>query len=156
MSIIAELIKYPLPSFLEGRCTHPVYIKWLSNKGDSLFKRDLKRHKPYAANASLSRYKEIIHKAVMDGGQYDPYTGDALAWELISKWDTSHEQPEGYKRKFALMPTVDHVTPNVLEFEICSWQTNDCKADLSPAEFVEFCKKVVKYRTPGGDRGQVQ
>ena len=44
------------------------------------------------------------------------------------------------------MPTVDYITPDVLDFEICAWLTNDCKTDLSPDEFVEFCRKVVKYR----------
>ena len=55
----------------------------------------------------------------MDGGQYDPYTGELMNWKLISKWDTSHDQPGGYKKQFALMPTVDHIDPDMMEFEIC-------------------------------------
>jgi len=32
MSIVAELIKYPLPTFLLGRCTPAVYLKWLDGR----------------------------------------------------------------------------------------------------------------------------
>lgn len=147
MSLVLDLAKYPLPLFLEGRITPTVYYRWLHIKAATLLKRDKKRRKAYASGATDAVYKEIIHKAVTDGGQNDPYTGDALAWELISTWDSRRDHPEGYKRKFALLPTVDQITPNVLEFEICFWETNDCKADLSPLEFVEFCKRVVKFRS---------
>ena len=75
-------------------------------------------------------YKGKIHNAVVESGERDPYTGQALDWALISKWDTSHAHPEGYKRRFALMPTVDHITPAVLEFEICSWQINVARSSL--------------------------
>jgi hypothetical protein len=143
---LKELAAYPLPGFLEGRLSHSVYVKWLNNKADTLIKRDKKRGKPYAAVVTASVYKNKIHEAVMNGGEYDPYTGEALAWELISTWDTKKQQPDGYKRKFSLMPTVDHVTEDSLQFEICSWRTNDSKSDLSPEEFVEFCGKVIKYR----------
>jgi len=143
---LLELTKYPLPAFLEGRCTHAEYFKWLRGKGNNLLRRDKKRGKPYAANATQGVYKEKIHKAVIAGNGRDPYTGDMLAWELIGTWDTSHNQPDGYKKQFALMPTVDHIDPDVLEFEICSWQSNGCKSDFKPDEFVEFCKRVVEYR----------
>jgi len=146
MPLVLDLAKYPLPSFLEGKCTPTVYYRWLHIKAATLLKRDKKRQKPYALTATEAVYKGKIHAAVTDGGQYDPYTGEPLTWELISKWDTSSKQPEGYKRKFALMPTVDHITPSVLEFEICSWKINDSKCDLAPAEFVELCKKVVEFR----------
>ncbi|MBA4388424.1 MAG: hypothetical protein C0404_10620 [Verrucomicrobia bacterium] len=142
-----DLAKYPLPAFLEGRCTPSFYYKWLHQKADSLLKRDKKRRKPYALNAAKSEYKARIHEAVTSSGRIDPYTGDVLAWELIRVWDTSHDQPEGYKRKFALLPTVDHITPDVLKFEICSWQVNDSKAGLLPSEFIDLCRKVINYRT---------
>lgn len=145
MSIIAELAKYPLPVFLEGRITPAVYLKWLDNRAGSLFKRDKKRQKPYISAGSKVVYKEKIHKAIMDSGEFDPYTGEPLAWELIGTWDTSHDQPEGYERKFALLPTIDHITPAALEFEICSWQINKAKSDLDPAEFVALCKSVVNH-----------
>jgi hypothetical protein len=139
-------VKHPLPDFLKGRITAIIYSTWLSRKAESLLNLDKKRGKPYAANADQSSYSDKIHQAVLKCGERDPYTGDVLAWELIGTWDTSHKQPEGYERKFALMPTVDHITSDVLEFEICSWQSNKCKSDLKPEELVAFCKKVVEYR----------
>lgn len=141
-----DLTTYTLPSFLKGRCTPVLYCKWLNQKANTLLKRDKKRKKPYALNATPCAYKALIHEAVMNNGQVDPYTGDRLAWELIGIWDTSHDQPDGYKRKFALLPTVDHITPDELAFEICSWQINDGKADLLPEEFIRQCEKVVEYR----------
>ena len=141
----AEFPTYPLPAFLEGRCTHSEYVKWLNNKTDTLFKRDKKRGKPYAATSSECQYKEKIHRAIEDGGEYDPYTGEALAWEFIGKWDTSRKHPDGYRKEFALMPTVDHITPDALEFEICSWRINDAKAELDPEEFLALCKSVVEH-----------
>jgi hypothetical protein len=117
-----------------------------------LLKRDKKRKKPYALNTTPSVYKAKIPEAVLNNGQIDPYTGETLTWELIGVWDTSHDQPDGYKRKFALLPTVDHITPDELEFEICSWEINDSKADLLPEEFINQCGKVVAYRAPLKDK----
>jgi hypothetical protein len=145
---LLELSKYPLPPFLEGTFTQLEYFKWLRNKAHGLLRRDKKRGKPYAAAATKSAYQQEIHEAIMDGGERDPYTGETLEWDLIKQWDSSREQPEGYKKRFVLMPTVDHVTAEELKFEICSFRINEAKADLEPEEFVELCKKVVKYR-PG-------
>lgn len=111
-------------------------------------KRDKKRGKPYARTATDRLYKEKIHTAIIDNGQFDPFTGDALDWKLIATWDTSttHGNDGSYRKKFALMPTVDHIDPDLLEFEICSWLTNDCKSYLNPAEFVTLCKRIANYR----------
>jgi len=147
MSLVLELAKYPFPSFLEGRCTPTVYLKWLDNKANTIFRRDKRRRKAFALTATKAVYKEKIHKAVTAGGGCDPYTGEPLAWDLINKWDTTQVHPDGYERKFALLPTVDHITPDVLEFGICSYQINKAKNDLGPAEFVELCKKVVQFRS---------
>jgi hypothetical protein len=38
------------------------------------------------------------------------------------------------------------IDPDMMEFEVCSWQTNDCKAGLNPGEFVALCKKIANYR----------
>lgn len=145
-TIKPELTRYVPPDFLAGRCDKAVYYKWLKVKANTLLKRDRKRGKPYALAVNQSVYMNKIHEAVIQCGAYDPYTGDYLAWEQIGTWDTSAPHPDGYKRAFALMPTVDHIDPNALEFEICSWMSNDCKSDLLPDELIEFCTKVTKYR----------
>ena len=89
-------------------------------------------------------------------GLCDPYTGEELRWDLIGTWDDDivHTDSSEYKRKYALMPTVDHIDPEAttLGLEICSGLVNECKSDSNPAEFVEFCGKVVEHckeRAPG-------
>jgi hypothetical protein len=145
--------KYPFPEFLSGRCEPDVYYKWLLNKADTLLKRDKARQKKYALDAGKSLYKQKIHEAVLNSSLYDPYSGEYLKWELISLWDTSHKQPDGYKKKFRLMPTIDHVDPNRLDFEICSWKINDAKSDMTREEFINMCSTVEHYkRTNNNER----
>jgi hypothetical protein len=139
---------YPLPDCCTGQCTRQEYDRWLTIKAATLLDRDKKRGMPYASGATKSVYKEKLHAAIIAGGKDDPYTGDPLRWDLISKWDTSRTHEAGYKKLFALMPTADHVRPDadVLEFAICSWEINDAKSDLDPDEFVALCTKVVVFR----------
>jgi hypothetical protein len=139
-------LKYRLPSFLSGICTQQSYSKWLRNRADKIIKRDRNRNKSYVVNMSIRDYAEKIHAAVLSGGQFDPYSGEKMDWKLICKWDTSKNQPDGYKKEFAMMPTVDHVHADILEFEICSWKTNTAKADLEPDVFIALCKKIAKYK----------
>jgi len=139
-------IKYHLPEFLQGRITEPMYDKWLNAKANTLRQRDLKNKRAFAVANSKAMYKEKIHAAVVANGQYDPYTKDALQWELISTWDAKKAKNglDNYRDKFLLMPTVDHVDPEgqTLEFEIVSWLINDCKSGLNPTQFVDLCKKI--------------
>jgi hypothetical protein len=140
--------KYDLPEWCKGQCTEHEYDRWLTIKAATLLERDKKRGKPYALKATKSVYKELIHAAILACGKNDPYTGERLRYDLISKWDTSRAHEPGYKKLFALMPTVDHVRPdsNKLEFMVCSWRINSAKSDLSPKEFVELCRKVAGFK----------
>jgi hypothetical protein len=146
---LEELANYPLPAFLEGRCSHTKYIKWLNAKANTLQKLDRRRNKPFAFTKFQSEYKKAIHKAVIRGGEHDPYTGEALAWDRISEWDSSIKHPVSYKKRFHKIPTVDHSNPNAFKFEICSWQINEAKSDKTPKEFVELCRTVATYRQRG-------
>jgi hypothetical protein len=136
------VIKYPVPSFLNGICTESTYSRWLDVKSNSLFQRDEERNKPYVHGISPVQYRQLIHQAVIATGLYDPYTGEAMRWDLIGTWDSAsaHAGHGTYKRQFALMPTVDHTDPesDTLSFEICSWQVNDCKGDFAPDDFIAF------------------
>jgi hypothetical protein len=143
--IIAELVKYPLPAFLEGRCVPSHFYSWLHAKGGTLRDADKKRGRPYARTSTDAIYREKVYAAILKCGERDPYTGDPLAWELIGTWAPSKNEPSGYKKAFRLMPTVDHTDPDVLELEICSWLVNTCKTDLNPQQFRHFCQKVVNY-----------
>jgi hypothetical protein len=75
----------------------------------------------------------------------DEYTGEQLAWNLISTYnnDESKQGRRAYKARFALLPTVDHVGDGTgaADFKICGWRTNDAKGDLSLEEFVALCSR---------------
>jgi hypothetical protein len=145
-------IKYHLPDFLVGRITEAAYDKWLNAKANTLRQRDLKNKRPFATANSKAMYKEKIHAAVKENGQYDKYTKDALQWELVSTWDANRAKngQDSYRDKFLLMPTVDHIDPEgqLLEFEIVSWLVNDCKSGLNPAQFIDLCKKIIANTCP--------
>ena len=154
---------YPLPAFLAGRVTQQQYSLWLEGRAKMLLRRDQKRGKPYAQeggqaivgqnsnnpqgrNGIRALYKSLIHYAVVDCGPDDPYTGEKLSWELIGTWTNTNiegRRPDSYGAQYALMPTVDHTDPDVLEFEICSWKVNDAKGNMTPKEFIALCRCVV-------------
>jgi hypothetical protein len=134
---------------LQGRCSLATYKKWLYVRARELFNKDRLRKKPYALTGSVPFYKMLIHQAVNRGGQTDPFTADSLKWELIGTWNssipTSHDP--AIMKKFALLPTVDHIDPasDELEFEICSFEINKCKSSLNPADFVALCERIVSH-----------
>jgi hypothetical protein len=137
--------KYPLPLFLIGVVPQERYIRWLGAKATAHVKRD-KKHHPEITNEA---YKVRIHEAVVQSGGKDAYTGEALDWSLLSTWDNGKAKEHGsqYKSKFALLPSVDHVSERrkPSDFKICSWRTNDAKNDLSVEAFVQLCEKVIQH-----------
>jgi hypothetical protein len=52
------------------------------------------------------------------------------------------------------MPTIDHVDPNRLDFEICSWKINDAKSDMTREEFVNMCSTVEDYCIKGNKKSR--
>jgi hypothetical protein len=137
--------KYQIPKFLEDTVTQAYYEKWLHRKAVAHFRRDRKRGNKTATN---EKYKIAIHKAVSDSKGKDAYTREKLNWTLLSKYDNKASKKHGrnYKKRFALLPSVDHVGDGTgpVDFKICAWRTNDAKSDLSYKEFVELCRKIVK------------
>ena len=97
-------------------------------------------------NSSCKIYKEAFHKTVIDSKGKDFYTKEELDWSLISTYNNKQSKEGGrnYKKKFALLPTIDHYDDKYENFVICSWRINDAKNDLSHHEFIELCKKVIK------------
>ena len=136
--------KYSLPGFLEQLLTQAAYERWLSRRAIAHLRRDRKRGNIAATNEA---YKTAIHKAVCSSGGKDAYTAEALSWHLASKYDNEESKrgKRAYKAQFALLPTVDHIGDGLgpADFKICSWRTNDAKADLSFGEFIELCERVV-------------
>lgn len=143
---------FTLPPFLVNRVDPAAYNRWLINKAQAHVQRDKKR---FAKSYSVSRFKELIHAAVLASEGNDFYTGLPLAWEQISKYDnTKSSQGKGkYLREFDKLPTVDHEHldgEGLFTFRICSWLTNDCKNRLSHQELIEFCTLILanhSYKT---------
>src|ERR1700730_4117755 len=116
-----SLKKYSLPEFLINRCEPSAYVRWLSRKAIAHVKRDRKRQHTAATREA---YMVAIHKAVLQSGGLDDYTGEPLAWEKISTYDNAKSKAgkRDYKKSFWDLPTVDHygddITANA--FRICS------------------------------------
>lgn len=144
-------IKYELPQFLEGTdLERDKYARWLHRKAQSHARRDGRRRRQ---QISTSEYKQAIHEAVRDSNGRDFYTGEDLDWSLIGDYDNDEAKQGGleYRRRFALLPTVDHEDPEAQEpvFRICGMQTNDCKSNLNVDQFKEFCERVLAAQGSG-------
>lgn len=141
-------IKYELPQFLEGtNLERDEYAQWLHRKAQSHARRDGRRR---GRQISTSEYKQAIHEAVRDSNGRDFYTDDELDWCLIGEYRNDEAKRQGikYRRRFALLPTVDHEDPEAQEpvFRICGMQTNDCKSNLTIEELKDFCRKFLAAR----------
>jgi hypothetical protein len=149
--------KHTMPPFLKEVSTPEAYERWLDRKAIAHVRRDRGRGR---ASDSVTRplYKEAIHAAVVLSGGLDAYTGEQLHWHLISTSDNEESKlgRHQYKARLALLPSVDHLDAGASEasFRICAWRTNDAKNDLSTAEFIELCRRVVAYaETRGSQEG---
>lgn len=139
------IIKYELPPFLDDAVvTRQVYVRWLDRKAKAHARRDRRR---WGGAIRVSCYKQAIHRAVCESNGRDFYTHEELNWSLISKYDNRDSQRLGvkYKKRFALLPTVDHADPESkqADFRICGWRTNDCKNDLTVEELRTFCETLL-------------
>lgn len=140
---------FELPSFLNGLITREAYVRWLQRRAVAHVRRDRKRGNLIAL---VSEYQRAIHNAVCVSEGKDAYTGEQLDWHLVSTYDNdeSKQGQRGYKARFALLPTVDHVGDGTgpADFKICAWRTNDAKGDLSLEEFLALCEKVLSNNRP--------
>jgi hypothetical protein len=139
--------RYQLPSFLTGQVKQETYKRWIRRKAQTHVRRDRRRGNQTAIG---EEYRVAIHSAVLESGGRDSYTGEELAWSLISKYDNDEakEYRRDYKRRFALLPTVDHVGDGIgaADFKICSWRTNDAKNDLELSAFLDLCQAVLEHQ----------
>ena len=119
------------------------YSDLIRKKAEAVTRRDKRRGGKYSVKEAI----EAIHQAFHRCNGFDPYDGSKLDPELLGTYsnEQSKERGAAYKREMAMLPTVDHVTAKpVADFEIVSWQTNDAKGDMTPEEFVAYCKRVVQ------------
>ncbi len=137
--------KYQLPSFLQGVITQEHYERWLHRRAMTHVRRDRRRGNESATD---EEYKLAIHRAVENSQGKDAYTDEPLNWTLLSTYnnDDSKSEKAEYKKRSALLPSVDHVGNQTrpTEFRICGWRANDAKSDLSYQEFVDLCRRVLE------------
>jgi hypothetical protein len=142
--------KYELPTFLSAITDQAAYERWLRRKAAAHVKRDRKRGNRTAVGEA---YRVAIHLAVLNCEGRDCYTGEELRWDLLSTYrnDKSRAGRQAYKATLALLPTVDHVGDGqgAADFKICAWRTNDAKNDLSDAEFIQLCRRVIDHHQRG-------
>ena len=126
---------------------------WVVKKAASLWKRDKSKlskiddTKKFNDGEKRVEYRDAIYEAIaaMKVNKC-PYTGDELEWDKIGTWKNDDAKAEGkdYKKKFALMPTIDHKNAEPKpDFVICSWIANDTKNDLTQEDFIKLCKSVL-------------
>ena len=143
-----QMRKYQRPVFLENVIEQETYERWLHRKAVAHVRRDRSRGNETATN---EEYKIEIHRAVTECDGRDFYTNERLDWSLLSKYNNEASKKHGrtYKKKFALLPSVDHIDDGrgTANFNICAWRTNDAKNDLSYDEFVELCRRVLDAAT---------
>lgn len=138
--------KYALPLFLSGVVSQETYGLWLRRKAQAHVKRDRRRRNVLASGTA---YREAIHGAVVECVGRDAYTGESLRWELISQYDNyeSRENRRHYRKRFALLPTVDHIGDgtDLANFKICGWRTNAANNDLDLSKFISLCQAVLTH-----------
>lgn len=123
---------------------------WLECRARSLHKRDKNKTKG-TFSFSLSDYCCAICNSIlaMKFCSQDAYTGENLDWSCIGKYNNEDARLGGkqYKKRFAMMPTVDHIHAEPKpEFIICSWQTNDIKNDMTLDELKKWCEVFLKFQ----------
>ena len=119
------------------------YSELIQRKAVAVTRRDKRRGGKYSVKEAI----EAIHQAFHRCNGFDPYDGSKLDRGLLGEYknDEAKAQRAAYKRHFAMLPTVDHVKAEPEpDFEIVSWQTNDAKGDMSPEEFITYCRRVVE------------
>ena len=119
------------------------YSELIRKKAVAVTRRDKRRGGEYSVKEAI----EAIHQAFDRCNGFDPYDGSKLDPELLGEYRNEDAKAQGaaHKRRFAMLPTVDHVKAEpVADFEIVSWQTNDAKGDMPPEEFIAYCRRVVQ------------
>ena len=119
------------------------YSDLIRKKAVAVTRRDKKRGGKYSVKEAI----EAIHQAFHRCNGFDPYDGSKLNPKLLGEYKNEDAKAEGaaHKRRFAMLPTVDHVKAEPEpDFEIVSWQTNDAKGDMPPEGLIAYCRRVAQ------------
>jgi hypothetical protein len=78
-------LKYPLPAFLTGIMTPKAYSHWVVSKAYDVRHDDILRNKRFARDYSETDYGNLIHEAAVRCLGVDPFTGEALRFDLVNE-----------------------------------------------------------------------
>ena len=95
------------------------YSELIQRKAVAVTRRDKRRGGKYSVKEAI----EAIHQAFHRCNGFDPYDGSKLDPELLGTYSNERSKERGadYKREMAMLPTVDHVTAELVpDFEIVS------------------------------------
>ena len=121
----------------------------LQRKAVAVTRRDKRRGGQYTVKQAIEAIDQAFHRC----NGFDPYDGSKLNPKLLGTYNNEEAKAQGadYKRRFAMLPTVDHVKAEPEpDFEIVSWQTNDAKGDMPPEDFIDYCRRVVQVADQQG------
>ena len=119
------------------------YSDLIRKKAVAVTRRDKRRGGEYTVKQAIEAIDQAFHRC----NGFDPYDGSKLDPKLLGTYNNEEAKAQGadYKKRFAMLPTVDHVKAEpVPDFEIVSWQTNDAKGDMPPEEFIAYCRRVIQ------------
>ena len=119
------------------------YSDLIRKKAVAVTRRDKRLGGKYTVKQAIEAINQAFHRC----NGFDPYDGSKLDPKLLGTYNNEEAKAQGadYKKRFAMLPTVDHVKAEpVPDFEIVSWQTNDAKGDMPPKEFIAYCRRVVQ------------
>jgi hypothetical protein len=141
-----HISKHQIPEYLSSKLTQAKFDMWLRGRAAAHVKRDRKRGN---VSATGEAYRMAIHRAVVHSDGRDYYTGESLDWLLVGQYSNAESEAKKrrYKATLAFLPSIDHVGDGLGEadFKLCAWRTNDAKSDLTHADFVALCRRVVSH-----------
>ena len=79
------IFRYILPPYLQGILTQRQYSQLLDHEASTLKALDRSRKAPCLAGSKGQGYELAIHTAFQNGSLYDPYTGEKMRWDLLTK-----------------------------------------------------------------------
>jgi hypothetical protein len=148
---------YPCPEWLKRRrITDAEYAGWLDSQAVSIWAREKEAGK--TACASRADLKRALHRAASESDGRDPYSGRRFfVKHMRAGWTDPHAHLKGNRHHRTIcgsMPSFDHVKGlGKKTYELCTRETNSAKSYMSPAQFIDFCRSVVRYRLETADMG---
>lgn len=140
---------YSCPDWLRRRrISDCEYAAWLEKQTNQIWNREAQKRK--RAFATRQALKLALHQAASESTGYDPYSGARFFVKHIRKgWVDNQAHLKGnrhYRTLRRCMPSFDHVNGlGKKAYELCTRETNSAKSFMSPAQFLDLCRRVTEH-----------